>query len=225
MKITVIHGDDSSASRKRYQTIIDAIHGRGWDIVHISPKSVTKLDEQLAFSGNMFATDILYVIDDAGKLGDRELKWLSKNTDLDANLIMWFKGAIPAPVKKILPKNTNIEKFDAPKQIFSLLSKIAPGKGREVALEIRKMEKTDPIELVFAMLSRHFRDLYWAAADPTSMGLPDWRVGKLKSQAKLFGEEKLALIINKLSEADIMAKKSERPLPLSLDLILIEGLQ
>ena len=75
------------------------------------------------------------------------------------------------------------------------------------------------------MICRQFRDLYWVLEDESSMGLPSWRAGKLKSQASRFTKEKLKKIISDLSDADFQAKTGVIDIATSLDLLIARELE
>ncbi len=223
MKVTLIHGDDILKARNRYRHIVDAIHVRGWEIVNINLSR--PIAEQLR-SNSLFSDEILFVLETAEKLTTADLSWLTKNaSDYSANLLLLYKGKVLKTYINKLPKETKEEKFEIPQELFKMLDSTYPGNTRVVLNLVHKVVKNQPVELVFFMLARQFRDLYWVLVDEKSTGLPSWRIGKMKVQAKRFGEEKLGKMINKLADLDIKSKTSQLDLDQSLDLFLISSLQ
>ena len=223
MKVTLIHGDDILKARNRYRHIVDAIRVRGWEIVNINLSR--PIAEQLR-SNSLFSDEILFVLETAEKLTTADLSWLTKNaSDYSANLLLLYKGKVLKTYINKLPKETKEEKFEIPQELFKMLDSTYPGNTRVVLNLVHKVVKNQPVELVFFMLARQFRDLYWVLVDEKSTGLPSWRIGKMKVQAKRFGEEKLGKMINKLADLDIKSKTSQLDLGQSLDLFLISSLQ
>ena len=207
MKVTLIHGDDILKARNRYRHIVDAIRVRGWEIVNINLSR--PIAEQLR-SNSLFSDEILFVLETAEKLTTADLSWLTKNaSDYSANLLLLYKGKVLKTYINKLPKETKEEKFEIPQELFKMLDSTYPGNTRVVLNLVHKVVKNQPVELVFFMLARQFRDLYWVLVDEKSTGLPSWRIGKMKVQAKRFGEEKLGKMINKLADLDIKSKTSQ----------------
>jgi DNA polymerase III delta subunit len=206
MKITLIHGEDTNSARQRTIKITDAIKQRGWEIVNID--SSKTLGEQLR-SDSLFGEQILFVYENVEKISAKDLDWLNKNSEnYDSNLLLYYKNLASKTFTSKLPKSTKIESFDVPQELFKMLELMYPGNSKIFFTTFKRVLKSQPVELVFAMLARQVKDMYWCLVDEGSTGMPSWRVGKIKNQANRFGIERLASLINKLADIDVKTKTS-----------------
>lgn len=211
MKIIVVHGEDTAKSYERLTTFINSAKERGWDIV----------TDAIPETPSLFGTQRLIIIRDYKLLGKKELKKISV---LEGTLVIYHAGLIPQAFIKSLPPATKTEKFDLPKMLFVFLESLSPRNELRSLKLLHDLSKNTPIELVFFMTSRHFRDLYWVLTDQSAI-TPAWRASKLKSQANKFGAERLKILIGRLSEIDIEAKTGISDLTSALDLFIIKNLQ
>lgn len=224
MKITLIHGDNQVAARDRFLKIVETIKARGWDVVVIN--STTKLADQLT-SNSLFSDNILFVRENnVDKISPEDFTWMSKNfTGYNINLLLYHKGNLAKTVVNKFPKETKVENYDLPKELFKFLEIIYPGNSQEVLKFFHNLIKTEAVELIFTMLARQVKDLYWIMMDEKSTGYPSWRIGKLKSQAKRFTQKQLESFINELSEIDIKTKTSQGQLTHLLDFLFVKTLE
>jgi len=221
MKITVLYGEDIVASRARFGKIIDGVKKRGWDVVHINQKE--SLRDQLS-SQMLIDSGSLYVIEDGGKIEERDWEWM-KDANLDLNLLIWQKGALVPCLKKNLPKETRYEVFEMPKLIFKLCETVWPGNVNVAIKLFHKVIETENVEFILAMLARHLRELWIVKNDPKNTNYLDWKRSKLKALSGKYEEWELKKVINELAKADIDAKTGGIDLVTSLDLILLTHLK
>ena len=139
--------------------------------------------------------------------------------------MIYYSGAAPAQVTKNLPKDARQERFDFPKQVFAFLDSLVPGNSKNSLKLLDSLVKTEPVELVFHLLSRHLRDLYWASISPETLALDGWRKKKLSDQANQFSIFNFQFLINTLSEIDVKTKTSDSHLKTELDLWMIKSLK
>jgi hypothetical protein len=208
MKITVLHGDHTAASRQRLIEIIQEVKKRGWEVIKDIPIPTASL----------FAKERLFVVEDISLIKD--LKFES-----DFNLLVWHHHQLPARFKKIFPKNTKYEGFKIPQKLWSFLDSLRPGNARVSLALLREVAQTEPVEFVLAMISRTFRDLYWITINPETIKLPSWRLGKLKRQAGYFKPHQLKKIIHRLAAMDISVKTGAANLVHELDLFILTQLE
>lgn len=195
--ITLIHGEDSLRARDKFTVLIEEYKKKGYEIIAEG-------------SGNsLFSQKVLLVVENPKKFF-----WDIQVSDV----LILYDGNVPANIIKLLPTGAKIEKFAVPGKLFAFLDKITLSSFQEII-------KTEPLELVFAMLGRQFRDLYWANIDPKTLGYKSWRVAKLQGQAKKLGTGKLKKLLAKMSRIDVLAKTGERDLLTSLDLLIASELE
>jgi len=199
MEITILHGEDLVSSRARFEEIISKVKEKGWEVRPLGDKSQGE---------SLFSTDILFTSEDISKINFKKLPRID-------SLLIWNDGEI---AKTKLPAGAKSEKFDLPKKLFALLESI--GSKNSFALS-----HEEPKELVFAMIGRQIRDMYWVKIDEKTLIYPDWRISKLKSQANRFTTEKLRDLITLLSKLDLDAKTGVTTLPVALDLVLAGAIE
>lgn len=223
MKITVVYGTDTQKARARYSQIITAIRKRGWDVVDVHPDK--KIIAEKLTNPSLFGNQ-LFSIENANQLDAGSLTWLAKYSQkLDANVLIFHDGALPKATQDFLKKHARLENFDLPKDIWAFLDSIRPANTKAAVMLLHKVLKHEPVELVFALISGLFRDLYWVQVSPASMQINSWRKSKLSAQASKFSPEQIREIINSLAEIDINVKTSKSDLTQSLDLLLVSKLQ
>ena len=224
MKIIILHGDDTAKSYARLQKFITVAKERSWEVTYVDDSGVS-FEEALSAT-SLFDKERFFILKDAKKLNKNELSWLNKKSaELSGTLIVYNDNTLNATLIKSFPKDSKIEEFKLPVLLWNFLDGLVPGNyTREVSV-LHKITERQPVEFIFSLMARHFRDLYWVKSDAGSAGLPFWKINKLKSQAALFSEEKLKEILNLLAEIDIKVKTSKASLVDELDLFIIKQLE
>lgn len=224
MKIIILHGDDTEKSYARLKKFIDVAKERSWEVSYIDESNQT-FEEVLAAS-SLFGNERFFILKDVKKLEKKDLSWLKKNYEsLSGNLIIYANSTLNASFIKNFPSSTKVEEFRLPVLLWNFLDGLCPGNcTREVQL-LHKIIERQPVEFVFSLIAKHFRDLYWVKTGASGAGFPFWKINKLKSQASKFSEEKLSEIIGLLAEIDIKVKTSKSDLISELDLLLIKHLE
>lgn len=212
MKIIILHGDDTAKSYDRLTKFIDTAKARSWEIV----------TNEFPNTPSLFGAERLIVYRDYKLLTKQDVKNFDR---FDGTLVIYHEGVIPLTFLKSLPKDTKIESFELPKILFTFLESFYPGNSKRSIQLLHQLVKTDAVELVFFMLCRHIRDLYWITIDPTSSQFPSWRAGKLKTQASKFTVGQLQRLISLFSDIDISVKTSKTDLLTSLDFLIVKQLK
>lgn len=220
MKIFVIHGDNVTQSYQRLQEYIKKARTKGWEIERIQDKS-KNISDVLA-SASLFSNNRLVVIEDASFVSKSQIEWFKKNSDkVFENILLYNESALSATFLKSLPKPDKVEEFKLPVLVWKFLDSLYPGNSKNSLLLLHEILKTQPDGFIFALISKHVRDLYWAKVDSSSMLYPSWRVGKLRTQAARFPDKKLEDFIEKLAEIDLAVKTSQKELKDSLDFVIV----
>lgn len=222
MKIIILHGDDERKLYERLSKFVETAKERSWEVDYLDDGSIK---ENLS-SSSLFGNERFFILRDIKRLGKSDLEWLNKHyADLSGNLIIYHEGVLSVTFLKSLPKDIKIEEFKLPKIIYSFLEGLITGNSEKSIKLMHQVVERDPVEYVFALIAKNYRDLYWVKVDPTSLSYPSWRVGKLKSQSSKFSEEKLKDIIEQLAQIDIDVKTSKADLLSSLDLMILKQLE
>lgn len=212
MKIIVLHGDDTTKSYERLTRFVETAKKRGWEIVY----------DDLGVTESLFGNDKLIILKDIKLLTKKSLEALS---NVSGTLVIYSEKDIPVTFLKTLPKDTKIEKFELPKILFVFLEAFYPGNSVRCLQLLHELIKSQAVELVFFMLARHLRDLYWISVDTKSTHFQAWQASKLKNQANKFTIQQLKQIISLLSDIDIKVKTSKADLLTSLDLLIVKQLE
>lgn len=219
MRISLIHGEDTLKAYNRFRELIDSSKTKGFQIIPIT-------DIKNIVSQSLFEDKIVFTLEKPKKIKSNDWKWFSKNASTyNSNLLIYHDGNALVTITKNIPKDAKIEKFELPKIIFAFLDNFWPGNSKKCLFLLNELAKVEPLELVFHLLSRHIRDLYWAKVSKETMDIPDWRILKISSQARKFSDENLKIIINKLAEIDILTKTSDQDLKSSLDILILKHLE
>jgi DNA polymerase III delta subunit len=224
MKIIVLHGDHLVESENRLQRFIKVAKKRNWEVERIIDNS--KDIPEVLVSENLFGKKKLVIVEAINLINKKNSNWLEKNRDLiDTSLVVYNQGKISKTSLRLLPNPNSIEEFNLPKLIWSFFDSFYPGNCRNCLKLLKEIIKDEPIELIFALLARHLRSLYWIKIEGSGPPVPTWRLAKLKRQASKFTTRLLKKIVFDLANADIKAKTSQMELSDSLDFIIATKLE
>ncbi len=223
MKITLIHGEDTRASRKRLTKIINAVKSRGWEVVTVIDNKGGVVERLTG--KNLFTNQILFVCEDTSLFNKQDFIWLKKKAAQDLNLLLWHGGEIAPKFINSFPGQVHVEHFPLPRIIFRFLEGLRPGNSRNSLKLLHQLLEKESPEFISALVARQFRDLYWVKVGGDDLLYPSWRKMKLKNQAQNFSGKKLKKIIGVLAAADIEAKTGGQDISFWLDLIIIRELE
>lgn len=224
MKIIILHGEDVNKSYDRLKRFIETAKSRSWEVAFIDD-APGSLQENLS-TNSLFGAERFFILRDVKKLGKKEFEWLNKKYgELSGNFIIYHEGVLGQTFLKNLPKEAKIEEYKLPKLIWSFLESMRPGSSVSSVKLFHKIIEKDAPELVFSLMFRQFRDLYWSKVDPKSMQIPSWRLQKLKAQSSHFSQEQLEEIVSRFVEIDVSVKSGQEDLVSSLDLFIIKQLE
>lgn len=225
MKILIIHGDYTVKSYDRLQEIANDSKKKGWEVERISVKETLSLPEKIT-TQSLFGNKSFYVVDEFNSIKKADLDWLKKKNDgLEGFLVLYSAGTVGKRILNKLPYGYKVEEFKLPKKIWKFLESFYPDNAKASLSLLREVVDTEPTELVFALLARQLRDLYWVSLDSKSLPYPSWRIGKLRRQAAKFSDGQLKELISELADADIKAKTSKVNLLDSLDFVIAAHLE
>lgn len=222
MKIVLIHGENRQKVQERVRVIVDGVHKKGWKIERVD-KNANLSD--VFMSNTLLPETKLCIFEGVNNLTKDQVEWLKNNSDdIEGSFLLINNGDAPKKALQPISKKITEEHFAYPKILFKYLESISPGKTKYFLPVLHELVDTESIELVAAMMGRHFRDLYWAKVDPESLKYPDWRNKKLQSQAKTFSPKQLKSVISGLALADYESKSGGNDLLTSLDVLLVREL-
>lgn len=233
--VTIIHGDDISASRNYFSELKQ----RYKDLVLFDGNKITITDlvqniEGSSFFGNaktIFTEDLLTKLKKTDKEAKEILNFIAKNSN-ESTFILWESKEIS---KKDLSefKDAVVKFFKLPKNIFLFLDNLKPQNSKNsLSLFHQALDSGIKEELILFMIQRQIRlllslchsELVSESQIDEVLRLAPWQTGKLKKQAKLFSISDLIRIYKKLYEIEIGQKTGASSLSLvqSIDFLLLE---
>lgn len=225
--ITIIHGDDIVASRKKLTTLRDGAGGV----------------EVFRFEGDSTnVTDIIQVFEAQALFGEKKLIVLekfieTKNKELITSIlnhirkslihdvIFWEAKEIKKELLSLFPKQASLFFFKQEQLLFQFLDSIRPGNAKQMIGLFHKVLQRENPELVFYMLVRQFRLLLattFGSSITETKRLAPWQRSKFERQAGLFSKDQLVNFYKKLFQLEREVKTGQNALPLasSVDLFL-----
>ena len=223
MKIIVLHGDNVGTIYQRLEVFKKETKRRGWEIRYIDLNNNIK--EQLS-SKSLFSENVLFILGEVNRLAKRDIDWINHNKDsIDGTLTIFSESIISKTFLNYFSTINKVEEYRLPVLIWKLLESIFPGNTRNCIKLFHEVIKEESPEFIFALISRHIRDLYWSNLDNNNLPYPSWRISKLRSQARKFPDGKLKEIIKLLSEIDIKVKTGKDNIADSLDFLFATQLE
>lgn len=205
MKVVILHGDYLTKTYARLAKFQQVAKERDWEIVN----------DQIETTPSLFGRERLFIIRGYQKLSKADIKALTK---FPGTVVIYQEGIIPISFLRTLPKDIKVERYDFPKTIWNFLDNPTP-KG------LHQVIKHEPVEFVFAILAKRFRDLYWVLTDPKTLPYQDWQIARLKKQSGKYTTREVVRIIDELAKIDIDVKTSKVDLLSALDFFLITRLK
>ncbi len=208
--ITLIHGDQTDASRAEFVRLKDASKDketRFLDGRTVDAAALTQAIESVSMFGG---ETVVFVENLFGKLG-RKTKLIEELSAIlrgsSADVFLWEDKEVGVTVVKSLGK-AEIKLFKTPPIIFQFLDTLS--------LPVyERLVETEAPELVFSMLTRRLRYLIQIQGGVTPEGMQGWQASRLTRQAKLFTMDKLVSMYKKLLEIEYSIKSGASPFTLS----------
>jgi len=228
---TILHGDNILASRKALE--MTKKMARDKEIIVFDGKKVSLTDLKQALEArSLFGQEKLVIVENlistkqknqTTKQSNNILRYL-KNLSPNVDLILWERKKIDGRV--LTPfKNARVQLLKTPAAIFKFLESIQPDNQRLMLSLLENCTKTDPIELIFYMIIRQFRQLL-LVKDLGKKGvsrMAPWQYAKLTNQGNCFTLDKLLKIYKELLKIDYQQKTGQAAFDLkrTVELFLI----
>lgn len=219
--MTIIHGDDIVSSRKalaelKAENFFLELDAKTLDLERI---------KQEFEGGGLLQEKKTIIIENFLSSAKEDVIFYLTQEDFPINLVIWEEKEVTQRHLKNF-STAKILYFKLKPIIFNFLDNIKPGNQKLMIKLLHEVLKTAEVEIVFYMLTRHFR-LMLATLEKAEIEevkkLASWQLEKLKKQASLIGKEKLVSLYQKLFEIEVGQKTGKSVLPLvpALDLFLL----
>jgi hypothetical protein len=219
--ITIIHGEDTNASRNALYQLREKSQPLVLDGEKISLTDLTQVFD----GGGLFATEQTIVIEQllSKRKGTKEfetmLTLLQEHT-LDTELYLWEGKELDKKALSAFPHAT-IKAYKLPQTLFLLLDSIRPNQGQKLVQLFHQTLQHAEAEMIFFMLIRQIR-LLLALSEQGKQQIDEvkrlapWQQAKLQKQAKAFPLPVLLSLHAQLFEIEKQLKTGGLPLDLSL---------
>ncbi|MBI2032213.1 MAG: hypothetical protein HYT09_01055 [Candidatus Levybacteria bacterium] len=226
--IRIVHGEDTLSSRKLFTDL--KANRKNTAFFEAQNLKIEELLHSLT-SGSLFGEIKEIFIENlfSKKKGSElvEIIELLDKYSKSNGIYLWEGKEIGKKTLSGLGKYED-KNFKYPQVIFQFLDNLRPNSSSNLS-KLSETLKTVETEIVFYMLTRHFRLLYTISSLGTKnidevKRLAPWQRSKLQKQAKSFGEGKLKIIYNKIFEIDKGTKTGQSSLPLrtAIDILMLE---
>lgn len=211
--ITLICGEDNSASRLYFASEISKFKSNGFE-----PKQIPSENLKYLVNGHedysLFGSRTIYTNENIQKAYTRNkpklnelLNTLNKNKEL--NILIWIDSiskrdlGITAPV--------NIKEFRPDKNIFKFIQSCYPTNLKNFLNILNDIKTKNNDFFIFLMLSRHIKKLLLYQQGIKPPGLQNWQDYQLDQQQKKWKKEKLIDYYDKLISIDSLIKLGKSP--------------
>ena len=223
MKIIILHGDKTDELYQRLDVFKNEAKKRDWEIRNIDIKQDIK--EQLVKKG-LFASSSFLIIKEANKVVKKDLNWINDRKDkIEGTLIMYSENTLPKTYLNNLNNADKIEEYKLPVLIWRLLESIYPGNSRNCIKLLHEVLKKEAPEFVFALISKHVRDLIWANLEDNKLQYPSWAAARNTGYISGISGNTLKEFLSSLADIDIKVKTSKDTISESLDFLFATQLE
>jgi len=226
--ITVVHGDDLSASRN----FLQSARSNEKNCLFFQGSSMTVTDLTQALSNNgLFEESKTIIIENlvSQKKVKNELKSLADilTNNSESHQIYLWEGKVLTAAQIKLFGSINEKLFKLPQSLFQFLESLYPNNLRSILHNYELLLKSAERELIFFMIVRQFRLLLSSfSAESVSIDemkrVAPWQKNKLKIQSRKFSEKKLLELYKLLGQIDNDSKIGARDLSSSIDFFLLK---
>ncbi len=214
--LTIIHGDDISSSRQKLRELVD--ENKDDEKIFLDGRKLTLEELVLACeSSSMLFNKKLILIENflgstKNKNKENIISYLN-NEGENTSIILWEdkkvdKRTFVSGIKKYKEYAVML-----PANLFKFLDSIGVEKENLIVGMFHSLLATLEAEMIFSMIIRQWRNMIIAidANKLNPAGLASWQLGKLRAQARFFGNNKLISSYRTLLTIDYKIKSGLTP--------------
>jgi len=216
--LTILHGDYTEASRAELTRQIHA--AKDCDVRTLSGNVTANDLTQALESSSLFGGDTLVVLENIfTRLGKKqrqaeEFAAIVRNAPAETKVLIWESKELSAAAVKRLGK-AGVRLFKMPAVIFKLLDSLAPDSAALTLGYLTTLIRTEPPEIIYAMVLRRIRLLMQIVDRADVDRLAPWQLARLTRQADLFTMDQLLRLHDSLYTMDIAIKTGATPFSLT----------
>jgi DNA polymerase III delta subunit len=227
--LTIIHGDDTAASRSYYIQL----KGQYPDGATLEGQMINKTDlAQVLEGGGLFSEEKTLFLENfvtkKKTSGDyKDIVAYLADLGKTVTIILWEGKELDKAT--LTPfKQSTVRPFKLPQSLFAFLDAIKPGNGIQLVKLFHQTLTSVEAEAVFAMLTRQTRLLLALHDTPSDIEevkrMQDWQKSKLMNQARLFTTEQLTNIFCQLfvMEQGLKTGTMNSDITTAIDILLMD---
>ncbi len=227
--MTILHGDDTTASRNYYLEQITQHHIENtFDGDEITLTDLVQIFEGGGFFQDTASVGIENLLSKRKQSKELDSVLTFLNNQPEGTVILWESKSLPK-TKLNQFKNADSQEFKLPQHLFQFLDSLKPGNPKQLIELFHKNLVTTEPEMLFFMMVRQFRMLLALSQDSLEQieeaaRLAPWQKSKLVSQSRQFSVKQLGSLHNKLYSIELGQKTGTLNLPLTsaIDIFLLE---
>lgn len=208
--ITILHGDNEVLSRAELVKLVEVAKARG-EVTTVDGSKSTPADLHAALgSTSLFGDERTVVIERlwSQKSPTRKKELLTLVADASISVILWHPKKVTATqMKEVSKAKPEVKEFKASMETWKLVDSLGSSDTKKILTSLHKSCEQDGAEFVFSQVVTRVRGLLLVANGGTPGGAP-FTIQKMRSQARLFSQEKLFTLHQMLVEQDRRAKTS-----------------
>lgn len=209
--ITLIHGEDIVRSRNELLNIKETYTGK--EIRYIDGKSTNEnILTQALSSSSLFGNDTVVIIEQLfGSLG-KKIKVAESYISLlishesSTEIVLWEDKELSKTIVTKFGKQTNNKLFVLPTMLFQFLDSIQPHAAKKLFIRYEELIRSEPPELVHALLSRRIRQLLFIKSNVQTSTMSPWQLTRLTNQSRLFTMNQLLQLYRSILQIELEFK-------------------
>lgn len=226
--LTVIAGEDSSASRTAFVALKKDYENKGYVIQEITPSLIPQIVKEAGGVVDLFGREQVYAVSNASSIYKGRAKTPQKEAviaiskDPNIHLLDWEEGKSSYDLASFKKVATSFAEHKPARSIFDLLESVYPGNRSSFFALLTLVLETQAVEFVYNLLWKHVRKLLIATEGYVDPKTHPWQKGKILSQAKKWNQPGLLRLYEALARIDVSQKTGATPYSLkeSLELVM-----
>lgn len=211
--VTVVCGEDNSASRLYFANEIANYKSKGYEAKQIESEELKYLESGYE-EYSLFGSRTIYINENIHKAFARNktklndlLNVLSKHKEL--NILIWIDSISKRDLG--ISANVYIKEFRPDRNIFKFIESCYPSNLKNFVNIMNEIKTKNNEFFIFLMLSRHIKKLLLYQVGIKQSNIQKWQEIKIDQQQKYWKKEQLIDYYDKLISIDSMIKLGKSP--------------
>lgn len=221
--LTIVCGEDTSASRDHYQKLKKHYTENGYEVVNIPKADLETIRTYTTETESLFSPKRAFFSEHLVKFlkKSKNKTTLQEIQDIMKSDIHWYDWEQYQAREITNPKGATMKEFKPPQSIFMLLDICVPGNREQFITMTAQLAQTVEDGFIYTMLWKHIRNLVIVKSGVPSTTVPAWQKLKLMAQAQRWQQDKLVGFYEGLARIDQTIKTSSNPYGIkkSLDIL------